>query len=65
MQKLVAQINANPYDFSLYQQLAEVQKKNGNLEGLREACERAHSLYCLPIEMWLEWLQVEESLVDI
>lgn len=65
VQALINQINQNPYDFSLYQQLAEIQRKNGNLDGMREACERAHSIYCLPVEMWLDWLQIEESLVDI
>ena len=32
------------------------------LEELRETRERTHSLYCLPLDMWLEWLADEETL---
>jgi hypothetical protein len=33
------------------------------LEELRQVRERVHTLYCLPVDMWLEWLEDEENLV--
>ena len=33
------------------------------LAELREARERVHSLYCLPVDMWTEWLEDEHRLL--
>ena len=62
VQELISQLNENPYDFALYQQLIEVYRSLGNLEELRQVRERVHTLYCLPVDMWLAWLEDEERL---
>ena len=50
--KLVEAINADPYDFQNYIHLIELYRQNGMLEEVREARQRAHQLYCLPVNMW-------------
>jgi len=34
------------------------------LEELRDVRERVNSMYCLPVEMWLEWLEDEEKILS-
>lgn len=60
MINLVQAINENPYDFASYQILIELYRQQGLLEELREARQRTHSLFCLPSEMWIEWIEDEQ-----
>ena len=61
---LIEAINANPYDFPRYQELIEIYRIDGRLEELREARNQLHDYYCLPLDMWLEWLEDEEKIYE-
>ena len=63
IRELIEGLNQDPANFELYQELIEIYRKLGMLEELREARERVNALYCLPVEMWLEWLEDEERLM--
>ena len=60
---LIKQINENQFEFPLYQELIELYRVQGDIEELRQVRERVFSLYCLPVDMWLEWIEDEERVV--
>ena len=62
IQEVSEMINENPYEILLYQQLIELYRKIGNIDDLRIVLDRVHSLYCLPVDMWLEWIEYEERI---
>lgn len=62
---LIEQINADPYDFVKYQQLIEIYRNQNMIEELREARNQVHEYYCLPVDMWVEWLEDEEKILEM
>ena len=44
--------------------MIELYRQQGNLEDLRQVRERVHQLYCLPVDMWLDWLSDEQNLMN-
>lgn len=65
IQELIVKINENPYDFLSYQQLIEIYRNQGDLDELRQVRETLHQHYCLPVDMWIEWLEDEEKLYQL
>ncbi|CDW90873.1 squamous cell carcinoma antigen recognized by t-cells 3 [Stylonychia lemnae] len=61
--QLIQGINDNPYEFGLYQQLIDVYRENQMYQEAKEVRQRVQLLYCLPVEMWLEWIEDEKSLM--
>lgn len=62
IENLVIKLNENPKDFSAYQELITLYREAGKLEELALARERVHYYYCLPVDMWLDWIEDEERL---
>ncbi len=61
---IIQAIQQDPWDFANYQLLIDLYRQCGMLAELREARERVHSMYCLPVDMWVEWLEDEEKLLS-
>jgi len=62
IEELVRRLETDPYDFVAYAQLIEKHRARGDLEETRAYRQKVQALYCLPEEMWLEWLHDELNL---
>ncbi|KAK3597200.1 hypothetical protein CHS0354_003704 [Potamilus streckersoni] len=61
-EELVKLINDSPYVYNNHVELIKLLKSIGDLDKLREARERMHSIFPLTEELWQQWLKDEISL---
>ena len=62
IQALLAQLQANPFDFAVYVELINLHRAAGDLDETRAYRQQVHGLFCLPEQMWLEWINDEINL---
>lgn len=62
VKELAEKILTDPYDFAAYAEIITLHRYSGDLDETRAYRQQVQSLYCLPEEMWTEWLKDELKL---
>jgi hypothetical protein len=62
--QLRAAIKANPNAYESYLQLIQVQRKIGDLDGVRAAREQMAAIFPLSADIWMPWLEDEARLAS-